>query len=153
MANIKVLNIREVAHFFDGLEHVLEDEIWTVGMQEGIDISLEEVIERAPEYKGDLKKSIEGPVELTKDGAVAYAGAHAPYSEYVEYPTRPHFVPASIIGEWAQDHGFGYTGLVVTGKAIPFMRKSEGESLMDVGERMRDEAISGMVNVLREYID
>ncbi|MCG3176909.1 MAG: hypothetical protein MOGMAGMI_01873 [Candidatus Omnitrophica bacterium] len=49
-------------------------------------------------------------------------GTNVTYAPYVELGSRPHFVPAKYIGRWAEKHGFGNTGIFVSGKAQPYLK-------------------------------
>lgn len=152
MTTIRVLNLDEVMDYFDDLEVLLREDVWTIGAQEGIDTEVEEYQDRVPVWRGDLRDSIDGPVQLTNEGMEAFVGPKEPYAQFVEFPTRRRFVPAKYIGEWAQDHGFGYTGLVVSGRAQPFVRKSESEGLSDAADRLTDTVVESIEDFLQDRL-
>jgi hypothetical protein len=134
------------------LEAALRETVWTEGMQAGLDEAVDEFRGRVPQDTGLLDESIEGSVEFgpTVRGIVE---AKAEHGIYVEFPTRPHFVPAKYIGGWAKRHGFGYTGLVVSGKAQPFFRRNTSETLKQVAERVRDNVVDKMNEVLKRVVN
>jgi len=78
----------------------------------------------APKWRNHLARSITHKV-MPMSGAVRGEwGTTLSYAKYQEMGTRRHFVSKANIGAWAQAHGFGNTGLIVSGKAQPFMRPS-----------------------------
>jgi HK97 gp10 family phage protein len=106
---------------------------------EGIDLKpvLTEVTNRikrdaklnAPKDLGDLRASIMSKVERTGEGeSISWFGrvyTNLEYAQYVEFGTsKPHFVPAKYIGDWAKRHGIDLPkdgGLMVSGKPQPYM--------------------------------
>jgi HK97 gp10 family phage protein len=76
---------------------------------------------KAPVDTGRLRASITPVVRLAGLSVVGVVGASVKYAGYVELGTRPHFVSAANIGRWAKRHGHGYTGLMVSGKAQPYL--------------------------------
>jgi hypothetical protein len=100
--------------------------------------------DRAPSDMGKLRASIlyeiddATPPQYAKVGVLSGDGPGGMmYAIYQEYGTSPHFVPAEYIGAWAQRHGFGYTGLMVSGEAHPYLepgfRDAEGQIQSYVG--------------------
>lgn len=69
-----------------------------------------------------LMRSITAKAEPIGGGVRGVWGTSVPYGKHREKGTRPHFVPAKYIGDWARRHGFGYTGLRVSGRAQPFIK-------------------------------
>lgn len=78
--------------------------------------------QKAPKWRSDLARSITHEVTPATGQVKGQWGTSLDYAPFKEKGTRRHFVPAKYIGEWAQAHGFGYRGLIVSGKAQPFIR-------------------------------
>jgi hypothetical protein len=78
----------------------------------------------APVDTGRLRSSIMYEVDSHDPPMYAVVGTDVFYAPYQELGTRPHFVPASAIGVWASRHKLGNTGLMVSGKAHPFLKPS-----------------------------
>jgi hypothetical protein len=109
-------------------------------LQEALDEHAGEAQGRAPIDTKTLHDSIEGVVEPQGKDWLGIVRAAVDYGLFVEFGTKPHFVPARFIGEWAEKHGFGFTGLFVSGKAQPFMRTGESDSLEEAAERLAKTA-------------
>lgn len=105
-------------------------------MRAALEEHRDEMQGRAPVDTTNLQTSIEAVTETRGAETIGRIIVGALYGIFVEFPTRPHFVPARYIGEWAQRHGFGFTGLRVSGRAQPFVRRNEGETLRQVAERV-----------------
>lgn len=103
---------------------------------------------RVPRFSDELHDSIAGIASQSGDTVQGVWGAHAEYAEAVEYGTKRHFVPEKYIGDWAAAHGFGHTGLIVSGKAQPFIRRN-GERLDAVGERIAGLAVEEIDGLLQ----
>lgn len=110
------------------------------GLLEAFAEATEEARQRVPRFSDTLHDSIDGVVGRSGDVVEGVWGATADYAEPVEFGAKPHFVPERFIGDWAAAHGFGHTGLVVSGKAQPFIRRNGNERLEDVGERIGKRA-------------
>lgn len=78
--------------------------------------------QEAPKWRMQLSRSITHSVTPAAGQVKGQWGTSLPYARYQEKGTRPHFVPAKYIGEWAAAHGFGNRGLIVSGKAQPFIK-------------------------------
>lgn len=78
----------------------------------------------APVDTGRLRASIAPDVRRDGKDVVGVVGSNVKYAPYQELGFRPHFVPADYIGTWASRHGFGYTGLPVSGKAKRFLQRA-----------------------------
>lgn len=78
----------------------------------------------APVDTGRLRASIVPEVRAHGDEVVGVVGSNVVYAPYQELGTKPHFVPAKYIGVWASRHGFGFTGLPVSGKAKRFLERA-----------------------------
>lgn len=76
----------------------------------------------APKWRNHLARSITHSVTPMGGSVRGEWGTSMKYAVYKEKGTRRHFVPAKYIGAWAASHGFGYRGLIVSGKAQPFIR-------------------------------
>jgi HK97 gp10 family phage protein len=96
---------------------------------------------KAPVDTGVLRNSIgvEDAGKRTRE-----IGTNKTYGPYVEFGTRPHFVPKQYIGGWARRHGLGDTGLLVSGKAQPFMKPAA-----DTGEPF----VKGLVPLLAAELE
>lgn len=77
---------------------------------------------KAPRWRSQLARSITHSVTPATGQVTGQWGTNLSYAKFQELGARPHFVPAQYIGDWAQAHGFGHTGLKVSGKAQPFIR-------------------------------
>jgi len=85
--------------------------------------------QKAPVDTGRLRASIARVVQQIVSGVRGIVGSVVKYAPFREFKTRPHFVPRRFIGTWAQRHGFGDTGLFVSGRATPFLRPAFEENL------------------------
>ena len=83
---------------------------------------------KAPVDTGRLRASITPEVQTRADGVVGIVGSNVKYAPFVELGTRAHFVPAQYIGRWARRHGLPEGGLVVSGKAQPFLQPAFEEN-------------------------
>lgn len=76
-----------------------------------------------PKDTRHLMRSITAKTTPIGGGVQGVWGTSVPYGKYVETGTRPHFVPAKYIGDWARRHGIKTSGgLRVSGRAQPFMK-------------------------------
>ena len=81
----------------------------------------------APVDTGRLRASITPEVKVAQvagSPVQGIVGSNVEYAPFQEFGTKQHFVPAKYIGTWAERHGFGYTGLIVSGKAKAYLRKA-----------------------------
>lgn len=83
---------------------------------------------KAPVDTGRLRASITPEVQTRADGVVGIVGSNVKYAPFVELGTRRHFVPGQYIGRWARRHGLPEGGLVVSGKAQPFLQPAFEEN-------------------------
>lgn len=83
---------------------------------------------KAPVDTGRLRASITPEVQTRADGVVGVVGSNVKYAPFVELGTRRHFVPGHYIGRWARRHGLPEGGLVVSGKAQPFLQPAFEEN-------------------------
>jgi len=83
---------------------------------------------KAPVDTGRLRASITPEVQTRADGVVGIVGSNVKYAPFVELGTRRHFVPGRYIGRWARRHGLPEGGLVVSGKAQPFLQPAFEEN-------------------------
>lgn len=111
------------------------------GLLEAFTEATEESRQRVARFSDALHDSIDGVVSRSGDVVEGLWGATADHAEPVEFGAKPHFVPERFIGDWAAAHGFGHTGLIVSGKAQPFIRRGGNERLEDVGERIGNRAV------------
>ena len=78
----------------------------------------------APVDTGRLRASITPEVRAMGDTITGVVGSNVVYAAYQELGFASHFVPAKYIGTWARRHGFGETGLIVSGKAKRFLQRA-----------------------------
>jgi hypothetical protein len=147
--SIEVLGTAKVARTLDSLATAVSRDVWNGPVTEIVGSYAKEAQQRAPEDIGALKASIEGVVEGQGSERSAILRASAAYAPFVEFGTTPHFVPARYISGWAQRHGFGPRGLKVRGKAQPFFRRNENESLRDVGGRILSDIRAAVIEMIR----
>lgn len=95
----------------------------------------------APVDTGRLRNSI---AVDAPDNRSRLIGTNVTYAPFQEFGTRPHFVPRQHIGTWARRHGFGDTGIMVSGKAQPFMKPAADQA---------ESAIRSMVPLLAAEIE
>jgi HK97 gp10 family phage protein len=76
----------------------------------------------APRWRGQLARSISHEVQPMGSGVRGEWGTALHYAKYKEFGTRRHFVSAANIGAWAAAHGFGHTGIIVSGRKQPFIK-------------------------------
>ena len=91
------------------------------GLKKGSIRIQREARQLAPVDTGRLRASIIYRVRQVAGGVQAIVGSIVKYAPFREFPTRPHFVPKRYIGRWAELHGFGRTGIKVSGRATPFL--------------------------------
>lgn len=133
---IEVTGARELAQRYRGASQVLTDEL-SKGMLRLV-IAGEAISKReAPKWRGQLARSITHRVSPAAGAVTGEWGTSLSYARYQELGTRRHFVSAANIGAWAQAHGFGNTGLIVSGKAHPFIRPAFNQIRPKVGPEMR----------------
>ena len=100
---------------------------------------------KAPVDTGRLRASIWPEVRQSGNETTGVVGSIVKYAGYVELGTRPHFVSAAHIGRWAKRHGFGYTGLKVSGKAQPYLQPALEENAGRVARKL-DDAVAHIIN-------
>ena len=83
---------------------------------------------KAPVDTGRLRASITPEVRAQGNLVTGVVGSNVKYAAFVELGTRPHFVPQQYIGRWARRHGMDDTGLLVTGKAQPYLEPALKEN-------------------------
>lgn len=102
------------------------------GMRQGVLRVQRSAREKAPVDTGHLRRSIATSIRSMARGVLGIVGTAVKYAPFREFGTRPHFVPKEYIGLWAKRHGFGYTGLRVSGRATPFLRPGLEENVRAV---------------------
>ena len=77
---------------------------------------------------GRMRASVTPEVRRQGNETLGVVGSNVKYAPFQELGTKPHFVSAANIGKWAERHGFGYTGLFVTGTPHPFLQPAFEEN-------------------------
>ena len=118
---IQLIGVNELIARYKRARQVIQDEL-TRSMRRVV-IEGERLSKGfAPKWRNHLARSITHSVTPMSGSVQGEWGTSQPYGRFMEEGTRRHFVPAQYIGEWAAAHGFGYTGIIVSGKARPFMK-------------------------------
>lgn len=138
-----------VNKFFDDLVQRYSVDVWQGGALTGLELERDDTKARAPNWMGHLFDSIIAGVELGSP-VFGILESTSTYSKYREFGTVRHFVPAKYIGQWAQFHVGRFTGLVVTGEATPFFRKSKTETLKDVARRVGGTVVKSMIEWFKD---
>ena len=94
------------------------------GMRDATLIVMRDARIFAPVDTGRLRASIAPEVRTEGKTVLGVVGSNVKYAPFQEMGFRAHFVPAQYIGVWASRHGFGYTGLPVSGKAKRFLQRA-----------------------------
>lgn len=123
------------------------------GLEEAFFQETAEAQGRVSRFSDELHDSIDGIASQSGDTVQGLWGAHAEHAEPVEFGAKRHFVPERYIGDWAAAHGFGHTGLIVSGKARPFLRRNVNERLTAVGERVAALAVEEIDGLLQLAAD
>lgn len=119
--DVRITGVRELSSRYRNAERVIRPELLRAVTR--IVIQGERVSKQLVEKDTHtLERSITHEAMPMAGGVRGAWGTASPYAVYRERGTRPHFVPARYIGDWARRHGFGYTGLRVSGRATPFIR-------------------------------
>jgi hypothetical protein len=148
-AEVTVDAQKAIAHFGElgvGLRGFFAED----ALEKVLDEQIDESQLRVPKDTGVLHDSIEGIVSSSVNLVSGIYQVAADYGIYVEFPTTRHFVPERYIGDWAVRHGFKRGGLIVSGKAQPFVRRNESETLQDVAERMGEQTVKGIKKKIKE---
>lgn len=144
------VDAQEAIHLFAELEDGLKGSFAEDSLQETLADQVDESQGRVPRDTENLHDSIEGIVSNSANRVSGLYQVDADYGIYREFPTERHFVPEQYIGDWAVRHGFERGGLIVSGKATPFVRRNEQESLRDVAERMGEQTVKGIKDKLKK---
>lgn len=119
--DFKVTGLKELQSKYRGAGKIIQAEL--VKSMTRIVLMGERVSKQeAPKWRMQLARSITHSVTPAAGAVKGQWGTSLPYARFKEQGTRRHFVPARYIGEWAAAHGFGNRGLVVSGKAQPFIK-------------------------------
>lgn len=118
---IRVTGLKEMQARYANAPQIVTDEL-TTAMRKVTLMGERESKLKAPKWRHQLTRSITSTVSGRPGLVTGFWGTSLLYARFKEYGTRRHFVPAQYIGDWAQAHGFGYRGLIVSGKAQPFIR-------------------------------
>ena len=121
MFEIEIKGHRELATRYRGAEAVIRSEL----MRSVTRIVLQGERESkaiVPTDTHHLQRSIASKATPIGGGVRGVWGTAVPYARYVERGASPHFVPVQYIGGWARRHGFGETGLKVSGRAQPYIK-------------------------------
>ena len=126
-------------------------------IKEGFESPLEDFVKvtsrRAPVWEGTLKRSISGVVEMDSANVEAVYRVAAKHSAHAEFGTDgPRFVPKQHIGKWAKDHGFGNSGIIVSGRARPFVRRNVSEPLSAAARRLAKDCRDGVAENINRVL-
>ena len=122
--NAEVRGIKEVSAKMEQVVSDLHGRPFLQGMRDATLIVMRDARIFAPVDTGRLRASIAPEVRTEGKTVLGVVGSNVKYAPYQELGFRPHFVPAQYIGVWASRHGFGYTGLPVSGKAKRFLQRA-----------------------------
>ncbi len=130
----------------------------TTGIADGVRFGLkreqEDIIRRAPIWRGDLIDGVKREILVKGHQVSGFLFTEVFYAEFVEFGTAgPRFVPAKYIGEWAEDHGFGYTGIIVSGDALPHWRPDDSVTFDSAVQAMEDRLFLDVQARVGEEID
>lgn len=120
----EIRGIEEVTKKMEQVVTDLHGRPFLQGMRDATLIVMRDARIFAPVDTGRLRASIAPEVRTEGKTVLGVVGSNVKYAPYQELGTRPHFVPAQYIGIWASRHGFGYTGLPVSGKAKRFLQRA-----------------------------
>lgn len=65
----------------------------------------QDAVENAPEWHGDLKRSIATAQDTSRFPLWARVYSDLDYAEFMEEGTKPHWPPIEAVREWAEEHG------------------------------------------------
>lgn len=124
--SIEILGLEETQRAMEQIVRDLSGPPMVNAMREATLLVTRDAKQLVPVDTGRLWASITPQVVfgLGIGGVQGVVGSNVSYAPYVELGTRPHFVPAKYIGVWASRHGFGVTGLRVSGKAHEFLKRA-----------------------------
>lgn len=143
------IDASEALSLFEVLEDGLRGDFAEDTLEDVLEDQVDESQTRVPKDTDTLHDAIEGLVSSSSHTVSGLYQVAADYGIYVEFPTTRHFVPERYIGDWAVRHGFPRAGLIVSGKAHPFVRRGENESLRDVAERMAKQTVDGITKEIK----
>ena len=100
----------------------------------------------APVNTGYLKNNIlvEAPSRVGDAVVVKVGPKSVKYARYVEFGTRPHFVPAKYIGPWMAKHGISGKGIYVSGKPRPYLVPAFEMNKLRAAQFIRQAAVNAM---------
>ena len=147
MSEIKaeIKGLRETQAAMEQIARELRGPAFVEGMRKATLIVQRDAKIKAPVDTGRLRASIWPEVRQSGDETRGVVGSVVKYAGYVELGTRPHFVSAAHIGRWAKLHGFGYTGLKVSGKAQPYLQPAL-EDNADRVARVLGDAVAHIID-------
>ena len=131
MSDAMSLEIKGLQETQKRMEQVVKDlqgQAFLAGMRKATLIVQRDAKIKAPVDTGRLRASITPEVRRVGNVTQGVVGSVVKYAGYVELGTRAHFVSAAHIGRWAELHGFGNTGLRVSGKAQPYLQPALTEN-------------------------
>lgn len=144
-ARVVVRGVEEVEDKLEQTERDLHGSPFAKGMKDATLVVMRSARALAPVDLGRLRSSIAPEVRISGKEVQGVVGSNVKYAPYQELGTRPHFVPAIYIGAWAAKHGFGYTGLPVSGKAKRFLQKAFEQNKAKI-VRLLERAVGRIVD-------
>ncbi len=139
---ITVTGVEELARRYKRAPEIIRSEL-TTSMTKVVIMGEAIAKKLAPKWRGQLQRSIHHQVSPSSGSVKGEWGTALHYAKFVELGTRRHFVSKANIGAWASAHGFGSTGLIVSGKARPFIGPSGDQ--MKGGIRAEFNAAMGRI--------
>jgi hypothetical protein len=107
MIAIQVRGMREARQMFQGIADDLEGDPVVQQVGRATERALLYAQSIAPRATGRYAKSLDRQVIVRGREVRGQIIARAPYAEYVEYDTRPHWPPFEPIYDWVQAKGLG----------------------------------------------
>jgi len=118
---LEIRGLRETQKAMQNVVKDLQGPKFLQGMKKATLLVQREAKIKAPVDTGRLRASITPDIRRVGTTTLGIVGSVVKYAGFVELGTRAHFVSAANIGRWAKRHGFGNTGLRVSGKAQPYL--------------------------------
>ena len=142
---IDVRELAAMAKNYAGAQAIVTDELGK-GLRRGGELIRNDAIRLVPVDTGRLKGSIrvEAPMRVGDAVVVKVGPQGVKYARYVEFGTRPHFVPFKYIGPWMSRHGIGGKGIYVSGKPRPYLVPAFEMNKLRAAQFVRQAAVNAM---------
>ena len=126
--DVEIKGLEETQRATEKIVRDLRGEPFLNGMRKATLLVQRSAKKKAPVDTGRLRASITPEVRAHGNDVWGVVGSNVKYAPFQELGTKPHFVSAANIGKWAERHGFGYTGIKVTGTPHPFLQPAIEEN-------------------------